>query len=97
MKTDITPIIDNLHELKGSDVKVLDVLYHYGGYLEPEKIAIEAGLNKRTVQRSLDRPIVKHLISCLEEKSELDQFFMNQRQEFKRLIEGEKNGQKVPE
>lgn len=95
MKTDITPIIDNLHELKGSDVKVLNVLYQRGAWLEPEKIAIETGLNKRTVQRSLDRPIVKHLISCKDEKSELDQFFMNQWQEFKRLVEGKKNGQKI--
>ena len=97
MKTDITPIIDNLHELKGSDVKVLNVLYQRGAWLAPEKIAIETGLNKRTVQRSLDRPIVKHLISCKDEKSELDQFFMNQWQEFKRLIEGEKKGRNVQE
>lgn len=83
VKTNITPLINQLDVLEVSDLKILLVMYHFGGYVEPKELVTHTGLHLKTVNNSLKRSHVKNLIKRIEQKNELDQFFLKQAKEWK--------------
>jgi hypothetical protein len=86
MNTDISPIVDDIDKLYESDLKILVVLYHNGGRMEPEELEIYTGLHLRTVKKSLKKPRVRQLINKMGKKSALDQMLFKQRKDIERLL-----------
>lgn len=93
-QTNITPIVESIDLLNESDVKILLLMYHSGGWMEPDELAFLTGLHLKTVKKSLERVRVRQLIKQIDKKSEMDRLFIKHHQELKRLksrqiVEGE--------
>lgn len=95
-KTNISPLVENIEMLNESDVKILLLMYHAGGWMEPDELSILTGLHARTVKKSLERHRVRQLIKQIDRKSELDRLLIRHRQELQRLKKNEFDAAEVP-
>ena len=91
-QTNINPIIDCIDELNESDVKVAVVMYGFGGWIEPNELAVYTGLHVKTVKKSLRRPLVQQLIKQMDKKNAFDQELFKQIRALEEILNRKKNG-----
>ena len=66
----LTPIVEHLDELSGSQIKVLLAIYSEGKWLTTSELMILTGLTRKTVYLAMNHPKTKELIGKLNNKTD---------------------------
>ena len=70
IKTDLTPIVQNLEHLTLTDLRVLIVIFHEGRYIRPSELQEKTGACRKSINKSLKSEKVRAIIQQMKQKSE---------------------------